>query len=72
MFSACLFEADEVTLQLNLGGGTRWQKQVLSKDGSHDLVAGDIGGDGDLDLVGANHAGPSHPVELWRNDLRSK
>jgi hypothetical protein len=64
-------DPDEVTLHLNLGRGTRWRKHVLSNDGSHDLVTGDIGDDGDLDLIGANHAGPSHPVELWRNDLKS-
>lgn len=65
-------DPDEVTLQLNLGGGARWLKHVLSSDGSHDLATGDIGADGDLDIIGANHAGPSHPLELWRNDVRSK
>jgi hypothetical protein len=65
-------DPDEVMLQLNLGGGAKWRKRLLSNDGSHDLVTGDLGGDGDLDIVGANHAGPSHPLELWRNDLRSK
>lgn len=65
-------DPDEVTLQLNLGGGTNWRKHLLSNDGSHDLVAGDIGNDGDLDLVGANHAGAFHPLELWRNDLKAR
>lgn len=65
-------DPDEVTLQLNLGGGAHWRKELLSNDGSHDLVAGDLGGDGDLDLVGANHAGASHPLELWQNDLRAR
>jgi hypothetical protein len=32
-------------------------------------MLGDIAGDGDLDIVGANHGGDSHPVELWRNEL---
>ena len=63
-------DPDEVAVLLNLGGGKTWRKQVLSGDGSHELVAGDIDGDGDLDLVGANHAGPKSPVELWRNETR--
>ena len=61
---------DEVMLYLNRGGGTSWHKQLLSIDGSHDIVVGDVGRDGDPDIVGANHAGPSHPVELWQNDVR--
>jgi hypothetical protein len=62
-------DPDEVTVHLNLGGGATWHKQVISTDGSHDIIAADMGRDGDLDILGANHAGDSHPVELWRNDL---
>jgi hypothetical protein len=65
-------DPDEVSLHLNGGDGAAWRKQVLSGDGSHDLVVGDVDGDGDLDVVGANHAGDSHPLELWRNDLNPK
>jgi hypothetical protein len=63
-------DPDEVVLQLNRGGGTSWHKQLLSKDGSHDIIVGDLGRDGDPDIVGANHAGSSHPLELWRNDVK--
>jgi hypothetical protein len=62
-------DPDEVTVHLNLGKGRKWHKQVLSKRGSHDIVTGDIGADGDLDILGANHAG-EHPLEVWENMLR--
>jgi hypothetical protein len=65
-------DPDEVSLHLNRNGGLAWHKQVLSTDGSHDLVTADLGADGDLDLVGANHAGESHPLQLWRNELNPK
>jgi hypothetical protein len=60
-------DPDEVTVHLNLGNGASWRKQLLSNNGSHDIVVGDIGGDGDLDIIGANHAGDAHPLELWEN-----
>ena len=59
-------DPDEVSIHLNEGNGTSWRKQVLANDGSHDIVVADIQGDGDLDIVGANHAGV-HPLELWKN-----
>ena len=65
-------DPDEVSVFFNRGGGKSWRKQLLSSDGSHDIVAGDLGGDGDLDIVGANHAGASHPVELWQNERKTR
>lgn len=62
-------DPDEVCVYLNRKGGRAWQKQLLSTRGSHDIVVADIGGDGDLDIVGANHGGPFCPLELWRNDV---
>ncbi|MCI0583772.1 MAG: VCBS repeat-containing protein, partial [Chloroflexi bacterium] len=61
-------DPDEVVLMQNLGGGTSWRKQVLSTQGSHDILAADFGNDGDLDLVGANHGGGFQPLEMWRNE----
>jgi hypothetical protein len=58
---------DEVILFVNRSRGAAWDKQVLSSRGSHCIQAGDIGSDGDIDLVGANWSGPYQPVELWEN-----
>jgi len=60
-------DPDEVILFVNRNRGAAWDKQVLSLRGSHCLQAGDIGCDGDIDLVGANWSGPYQPVELWEN-----
>jgi hypothetical protein len=59
-------DPDEVVIMLNRGAGEAWHKQVLATRGSHDLVALDIDGDGNLDLIGANHGGPYQALELYR------
>jgi hypothetical protein len=56
----------QVRVYLNGGGGTSWRKRVVSERGSHNILAVDLNGDGAMDLVGANHAGPYAPVEWWR------
>jgi hypothetical protein len=58
---------DEVGIFLNRNQGSSWRKQVLSVSGSHDIVVTDIDGDGDPDIIGANHDQP-HPLQWWRND----
>lgn len=60
-------DPDEVILFTNRIKGGAWDRQVLSTKGSHCIQAGDIGSDGDVDLVGANWSGPYQPVELWEN-----
>lgn len=63
-------DPDEVAVYLNLGKGRTWRKQVISTEGSHDIVVGDISGDGDLDIIGANHGGKRQALELWENASR--
>ncbi len=63
-------DPDEVVVCINRNKGAAWDKQVLSTQGSHCIQAGDIGADGDLDLMGANWSGPFQPVELWENRSR--
>ena len=60
-------DPDEVRVYLNQGGGLKWTRQVLSSTGSHDIVLADIGSDGDIDIVGSNHAGDFQAVQLWEN-----
>jgi len=64
-------DPDEVRVYLNQGGGLKWTKQVFSTTGSHDIVIADIGADGDLDIIGANHAGSLQAVYLWENQTVS-
>ena len=50
----------------NLGGGLSWQRVVLATTGTHNARMADLGGDGDLDLVGKNYDGPK-TLEMWEN-----
>jgi hypothetical protein len=58
-----------VSLYLKEGYSLNWRKQTIATTGSHNLRVGDIGNDGDIDIVGANWGGNYHPVELWQNQL---
>jgi len=51
------------------GNGTSWTRQVLSTAGGHNPDVGDVGRDGDLDILNANHGfyGAANPLELWIN-----
>ena len=60
-------DPDEVTVFINRNNGASWQKQVVSSKGSHFIQVGDIGNDGDMDIMGANWSGPYQPIEMWEN-----
>ena len=60
-------DPDEVAVFINRNNGASWQKQVVSSKGSHFIQVGDIGNDGDMDIMGANWSGPYQPIEMWEN-----
>jgi hypothetical protein len=60
-------DPDEVTVYINKGDGSSWEKQVISVKGSHFIRAADIGNDGDMDIIGANWSGGYQPIEMWEN-----
>jgi hypothetical protein len=51
------------------GDGTSWTGQVLSTAGGHNPDVGDVGADGDLDILNANHGfyNAANPLDLWVN-----
>ena len=57
-------DPDEVVVMFNRGHGAAWKKLVIDRDGSHDIIAADLTGNGAPDLFGANHAGDS-PAIIW-------
>jgi hypothetical protein len=58
-----------VIVYYNQGGALNWRAQVVGRSGSHNLRVVDIGLDGDIDIVGANHGnyGDATPIEFWEN-----
>jgi hypothetical protein len=62
----------EVAVYLNREGGDSWEKQVVSTQGSHNIVLVDIGSNGRMDIYGANwnnRSSTKGAVELWMNQL---
>jgi hypothetical protein len=55
----------EIAVFYNRGGhGLNWRKALIARSGSHNHLAGDLDGDGDLDIVGANWNDDA-VVEIW-------
>ncbi len=63
-------DPDLVIVHVNGGDGKRWTKETVSRSGSHNILLADMDGDGDIDIVGANHGGSVQPIEMWRNRRR--
>ena len=65
----------EVSIYYNDNGdAASWTKQVLATSGSHNIRVGDIGNDGDMDIIGANWgavAKGASPIEMWENTSSS-
>ena len=59
-----------MTVFLNQDNGLSWNKQIVSTRGSHYIQAGDIGNDGDIDIIGANWSGNYQPIEMWENRIK--
>ena len=61
----------EVCVYFNREGGEIWRKQVVATTGSHSISLVDVGGNGRLDIFGANwnnRAEAGAAVELWINE----
>jgi hypothetical protein len=58
-----------IAICVNQGKGLKWHLEVIGRSGTHNLRVADIGNDGDLDIVGANHGnyGVDTPIEYWEN-----
>lgn len=56
---------------LNSGQALGWSRQVLGTPALHNVRVSDVGGDGDLDVVGTLPFG-NGPVELWENRLEAQ
>jgi hypothetical protein len=68
-------DPDLVCVFLNQDNSLTWTREIVATTGSHNAVVGDIGGDGDIDIVGSNwesRSTNSDPIEYWENLLRSR
>jgi hypothetical protein len=67
------FNRQRVTVLYN-DGNANFTQQVIATTGSQNQTLGDIYGDGDLDILGANHNyfGAPNPLEIWVNQLNNR
>lgn len=56
----------EVAVYYNLGNN-KWEKDVISTEGSHSMILYDFDGDGNIDAVGGNHQ--ENILKMWINQL---
>lgn len=63
---------DRLAVFYNGGKGASWTLDVLSTNGAHNIAIGDVGRDGDIDILAANwniSSPDGGRINLWRNDL---
>ncbi len=63
---------DRLGVYYNGGRGASWTLDVLATTGGHNIAVGDIGNDGDVDILVANwdtNSPDGGRVSIWRNDL---
>ncbi len=45
----------------------QWTRHIVATSGSHNMRVGDVGKDGDVDLIGKNFGGRGRMIEMWEN-----
>jgi hypothetical protein len=60
--------ANRIGFFLNNGDGSSWTMQLISLTAGGRPVVGDLGGDGDLDIVGTRD--DRVPVDVWYNQSK--
>ncbi|MFB3903664.1 MAG: FG-GAP repeat domain-containing protein [Acidobacteriota bacterium] len=53
------------------GDGSKWRREDLAQDGVYAAVLGDVGSDGDLDIVGPRSYWMG-PIRLWENQTGNR
>ena len=66
-----LNEANPKTSGSEKEGNVTWKEQVVSSEGAYWAVTGDLGGDGDLDILSSRRF-DTPPIEIWENNLPHK
>jgi hypothetical protein len=61
----------ELAVFLNAGDSAHWSKTIIAQAGTYSAKAGDIGNDGDMDIVGGR-SWDQPPVILWENEINDR